>query len=82
MKWCIGHGAMGLVLLLMAGCGSGDSGSGSEGGVPSFTLAWSEYPSWSVFGVAHASNLIHKGIFFLDWELHGQFVDLNGGIHC
>jgi len=25
---------------------------------PSFTLAWSEYPSWSTFGVAHARGLI------------------------
>ncbi|KPJ86116.1 hypothetical protein AMJ57_00510 [Parcubacteria bacterium SG8_24] len=30
---------------------------------PSFSLAWSEYPSWSVFGVAHEVKLIdgHKG---------------------
>ncbi|MBI5387955.1 MAG: hypothetical protein HZA90_25105 [Verrucomicrobia bacterium] len=26
--------------------------------VPSFSLAWSEYPSWSVFGVAHMFKLI------------------------
>lgn len=26
---------------------------------PSFSLAWSEYPSWSVFGVAHMYKLIH-----------------------
>ena len=25
---------------------------------PAFSLAWSEYPSWSVFGVAHAFKLI------------------------
>jgi len=25
---------------------------------PSFSLAWSEYPSWSVFGVAHETKLI------------------------
>lgn len=25
---------------------------------PAFSLAWSEYPSWSVFGVAHAEKLI------------------------
>jgi len=25
---------------------------------PAFSLAWSEYPSWSVFGVAHVYNLI------------------------
>ncbi len=27
-------------------------------GPPSFSLAWSEYPSWSVFGVAHGLQLI------------------------
>lgn len=26
---------------------------------PAFSLAWSEYPSWSVFGVAHAYKLIN-----------------------
>lgn len=31
--------------------------------VPTFSLAWSEYPSWSAFGVAHEVKLIdgHKG---------------------
>ena len=29
------------------------------GDVPVFSLAWSEYPSWSTFGVAHEFNLIH-----------------------
>jgi len=31
--------------------------------LPSFSLAWSEYPSWSAFGVAHKYGLIngHKG---------------------
>jgi ABC-type nitrate/sulfonate/bicarbonate transport system substrate-binding protein len=28
---------------------------------PSFSLAWSEYPSWSVFGVAHEVKLIDGG---------------------
>jgi len=28
-------------------------------GTPSFSLAWSEYPSWSVFGVAHERGLIN-----------------------
>ncbi|TWT94814.1 hypothetical protein Pla108_36650 [Botrimarina colliarenosi] len=28
--------------------------------LPSFTLAWSEYPSWSVFGVAHEEGLLNK----------------------
>lgn len=27
--------------------------------VPTFSLAWSEYPSWSVFGVAHEVKLIN-----------------------
>ena len=26
---------------------------------PSFTLAWSEYPSWSTFGVAHEVGIIN-----------------------
>ena len=30
----------------------------SSGPVPSFSLAWSEYPSWSVFGVASQVKLI------------------------
>lgn len=29
-----------------------------SGAAPSFSLAWSEYPSWSVFGVAHGQKLI------------------------
>jgi NitT/TauT family transport system substrate-binding protein len=28
-------------------------------GEPSFSLAWSEYPSWSAFGVAHEFNIIN-----------------------
>ncbi|MBI4664364.1 MAG: hypothetical protein HY735_36675 [Verrucomicrobia bacterium] len=32
--------------------------SDSLAAVPSFSLAWSEYPSWSVFGVAHVQKLI------------------------
>lgn len=39
------------------GGGPGDSG-GAGGSTPSFSLAWSEYPSWSVFGVAHEMGLI------------------------
>ena len=53
------------VLLLAAGCEDdrepvgGTAGPG--GGTPAaaqFTLAWSEYPSWSVFGVAEQKGLI------------------------
>ncbi|MEN0110775.1 MAG: hypothetical protein AAF805_08630 [Planctomycetota bacterium] len=29
-------------------------------GTPVFSLAWSEYPSWSVFGVAHERGLVDK----------------------
>lgn len=39
-------------LALLAGCSGGDD-------TPSFTLAWSEYPSWSVFGVASERGLIN-----------------------
>jgi len=28
--------------------------------IPSFSLAWSEYPSWSTFGVAHELKLIRR----------------------
>ncbi len=35
-------------------------GSKSTGSAPKFTLAWSEYPSWSVFGVADAEGLVDK----------------------
>ena len=58
-----------LSLLFVAGCGDSKSGSagannGSSGTTagaaapPSFSLAWSEYPSWSIFGVAHEMGLI------------------------
>lgn len=57
---------MGLLALTAAGCGGGtpqntsgsSSGSDAPADMPSFTLAWSEYPSWSVFGVAHRRKLI------------------------
>ncbi len=38
-----------------AAAGGGGGGGGTP---PSFSLAWSEYPSWSVFGVAHETKLI------------------------
>lgn len=41
-----------LILALTGGCMS------ALAAAPSFTLAWSEYPSWSVFGVAHGAKLI------------------------
>ncbi len=45
------------------GCRSGNEGGGSGGAAtstvpPAFSLAWSEYPSWSVFGVAHEMGLV------------------------
>ena len=50
-----------ICLSLAAGCGSGTDSvtSSSEEAKPiSFSLAWSEYPSWSVFGVAHVAKLV------------------------
>ncbi len=56
-----------LTSLLVAGCNS-NKDSGTAGGstgttraaadTPAFSLAWSEYPSWSVFGVADEQGLI------------------------
>jgi NitT/TauT family transport system substrate-binding protein len=62
-------------LLLVVGCGTGipepvpgppeavpAGGPGklaTSGAKPVFSLAWSEYPSWSVFGVAHEKGLIN-----------------------
>jgi NitT/TauT family transport system substrate-binding protein len=50
--------------LLLTGCpGSTTSKkpgtTASRGSTPTFSLAWSEYPSWSVFGVAHEEKLIN-----------------------
>ncbi len=33
-------------------------GDATQGDIPTFSLAWSEYPSWSVFGVADELGLI------------------------
>lgn len=51
--------------LLLSGCNNTtpDSAGGSKpapADTPTFTLAWSEYPSWSVFGVAHELGLVDK----------------------
>lgn len=49
-----------LMPLLFTGCPAAP-GTGAGGSAPpAFSLAWSEYPSWSVFGVAHAKGLVHK----------------------
>ncbi len=45
-----------IVSAALGGCG-GETGTGRSA-AGSFTLAWSEYPSWSVFGVAHEQGLI------------------------
>jgi ABC-type nitrate/sulfonate/bicarbonate transport system substrate-binding protein len=42
------------VLLLLAAAPSATT----RAAAPAFSLAWSEYPSWSVFGVAHVYKLI------------------------
>jgi NitT/TauT family transport system substrate-binding protein len=57
---------MAIVITVPAGCSKRSkntsttptaSGSGGDA-PPSFSLAWSEYPSWSVFGVAHEKGII------------------------
>jgi len=44
---------------LATGCSKSTPTTDATGAdVPSFSLAWSEYPSWSVFGVAHEKGII------------------------
>lgn len=50
-------------LALTAGCSksapsTGGGSSSAPASTPTFSLAWSEYPSWSVFGVAHEKGII------------------------
>ena len=47
-----------LAVLALSGCTGTEETS--EEAPPVFSLAWSEYPSWSVFGVAHIQELIDK----------------------
>ena len=50
------------VLLTLNGCSKQESTSSGAAGakiIPSFSLAWSEYPSWSVFGVADVTGIIN-----------------------
>jgi NitT/TauT family transport system substrate-binding protein len=64
-------GVVAVALVAAAGCkpsqpAGGTSATGGDvsdagGTTPAFTLAWSEYPSWSVFGVAHELGLINGG---------------------
>ncbi|MEZ6133512.1 MAG: hypothetical protein R3C53_01250 [Pirellulaceae bacterium] len=62
-----GLAATGLALVAALGCtgkknggaaGGGDGGSSAGAAAPTFSLAWSEYPSWSVFGVAEQEGLL------------------------
>ncbi len=46
-----------LVALLVGAALTGCRGAAKDR--PTFSLAWSEYPSWSVFGVAHEKGLIN-----------------------
>ena len=51
------------MLIAVAGCTKSSSESESASAdagaeTPSFSLSWSEYPSWSVFGVAGELGLI------------------------
>lgn len=51
-----------LLAITVAGCASkpsSDENTEAEA-LPAFSLAWSEYPSWSVFGVAHEKGLLNK----------------------
>ena len=56
MKKCILAVIAIAAMALVVGC----SGSKKDEQQPTFTLAWSEYPSWSVFGVAQEKGLIGK----------------------
>lgn len=60
--------ACSLALVAIVGCTKqstttpgGSAASTPPKGAPVLSLAWSEYPSWSVFGVAHEKGLLHKG---------------------
>src|SRR5947209_6488026 len=45
-------------VVLMSGCSKPDATKVQESDVPVFKLVWSEYPSWSVFGVASELGII------------------------
>jgi NitT/TauT family transport system substrate-binding protein len=75
-------------LALLSGCPTAPSGkstdtakgTGSAGNLPSFSLAWSEYPSWSVFDVASQRGLINgeKGKTGRLEERWGVDIELKG----
>jgi NitT/TauT family transport system substrate-binding protein len=54
-------GAVVVVAGMLLGVVSCDTKPGTAGSkeAPSFSLAWSEYPSWSAFGVAHEVGIIN-----------------------
>ena len=64
-----------LVVLLVTGCSSrSEMSKTSNKPLGQFSLAWSEYPSWSVFGVAGELGLIEKdagklGEFEKKWNI-------------
>lgn len=49
-----------IATLVIALCGLALNAQAADN-PPQFSIAWSEYPSWSVFGVAHAYKLIDGG---------------------
>ena len=49
-----------LAALVSAGANAGLAGEPGGNQAPTFTLAWSEYPSWSVFGVAQDEGLLAR----------------------
>ncbi len=54
----IAMGSLGVFVLFLAGCTNSTEPPSQAGAVPVFSLAWSEYPSWSVFGVAQIQGMI------------------------
>jgi ABC-type nitrate/sulfonate/bicarbonate transport system substrate-binding protein len=54
--WLYLFGVAAIASALVVGCG----GKQVSSDTPTFTLSWSEYPSWSVFGVAQEKGLIGK----------------------
>jgi len=55
---------LGLLVGPLVGCNNTNRSNPQDGSpsadLPSFSLAWSEYPSWSVFGVADENGIIDK----------------------
>ncbi|MDP6892871.1 MAG: hypothetical protein QF731_06785, partial [Verrucomicrobiota bacterium] len=54
-SWAVAFFSAALIILI--GCGGGENTTTKE--VPTFSLAWSEYPSWSVFGVADVTGILN-----------------------